>query len=140
MNYKIEFGSWQNLSQYAKGIREQVFIQEQHIPENEEWDDLDFFSVHFIIFDQDQAIATARLLPNNSIGRVAVLQSYRGLGIGIKLMQEIILIARKEQRNFLKLSAQVQAIPFYEKLGFTCEGVGYLDCNIPHIDMMMNLS
>jgi predicted GNAT family N-acyltransferase len=136
---KIEAGDWASLKQHAQKIRELVFIQEQDIPENEEWDDLDSVSLHFIVWDDTTVIATARLLPNNSIGRVAVLKSHRGLGIGFKLMQEIILVARQEQRKFLELSAQVHAISFYEKLGFQCEGHEYLDCGIPHITMKMEM-
>ena len=136
---KIEAGDWASLKQHAQKIRELVFIQEQDIPENEEWDDLDSVSLHFIVWDDTTVIATARLLPNNSIGRVAVLKSHRGLGIGFKLMQEIILVARQEQRKFLELSAQVHAISFYEKLGFQCEGREYLDCGIPHITMKMEM-
>ena len=136
---KIEAGDWASLKQHAQKIRELVFIQEQDIPENEEWDDLDSVSLHFIVWDDTTVIATARLLPNNSIGRVAVLKSHRGLGIGFKLMQEIILVARQEQRKFLELSAQVHAISFYEKLGFQCKGHEYLDCGIPHITMKMEM-
>lgn len=139
MTIKIEHGTWQNLHLAAQDIREKVFIQEQHIPEHEEWDEMDEVSLHFIVWENNHAIATARLLPNNSIGRVAVLKSYRGLGIGFKLMQEMIFVARQEQRIFLQLSAQVHAISFYEKLGFQCEGSEYLDCEIPHISMQMEM-
>lgn len=140
MNIKIQAGSWQDLQQDAKFIRELVFIQEQGIPEHEEWDVQDGKSVHFIVHDNIHAIATARLLPNNSIGRVAVLQDYRGSGIGFKLMQYIIQFAKSEHRDCLILSAQVYAIQFYEKLGFVVDGDEYLDCGISHIDMTMRLT
>lgn len=139
MNIKIESGSWKDLQENAKYIRNVVFIQEQNIAPEDEWDDFDHQSVHFIVTDDMQPIATARLLPNQSIGRVAVLKSYRGTGIGFKLMQQIIEFAKSEKRPFLILSAQVHAIQFYEKLGFKIKGDEYLDCNIPHIDMIMYL-
>ena len=129
--------SWDMLQHDAKLIREQVFIQEQQIAVEDEWDAEDTVSVHFVVYDQDQPIATARLLQNNSVGRVAVLRSHRGVGIGKLLMERIIQQAKYEQRKFLKLSSQVHAIQFYAALDFKVEGEQYLDCGIPHIDMRL---
>ncbi|MGO1158871.1 GNAT family N-acetyltransferase [Acinetobacter lwoffii] len=136
---KIVSGSWKDLATPAKMIREAVFIQEQHIAAEDEWDAEDAVAVHFIVFQQDQAIATARLLSNNSIGRVAVLTTARGLGVGQRLMQAVIDYARAEQRKLVKLSSQVHAIGFYQALGFEAQGYEYLDCGIPHIDMYLKL-
>lgn len=136
-DFKIRNGCWADLETDAKPIREQVFIQEQHISSADEWDAEDAISLHFIAYDQEQAIATARLLKNNSIGRVAVLQAYRGQGVGRKLMQHIIQLAQQQGRSFVKLSSQVHAIAFYASLGFVVEGEEYLDCGIPHIDMRL---
>ena len=136
---KIISGSWKDLATPAKMIREAVFIQEQHIAAEDEWDAEDAVAVHFIVFQQDQAIATARLLSNNSIGRVAVLTTARGLGVGQRLMQAVIDYARAEQRGLVKLSSQVHAIGFYQALGFEAQGDEYLDCGIPHIDMYLKL-
>ncbi|MFD1438790.1 GNAT family N-acetyltransferase [Acinetobacter terrae] len=138
--FTIRTGRWDELQNDAKLIREQVFIHEQQIPVEDEWDAEDAVSVHFVVYDQDQPIATARLLQNNSVGRVAVLKSYRGVGIGKLLMQQIIQQAKHEQREFLKLSSQVHAIQFYASLGFNVEGEEYLDCAIPHIDMRLVLT
>ena len=135
--YHFKYGRWDQLQQDAKLIRTQVFIVEQQIPEAEEWDDHDAISQHFVIYDQDQPIATARLLQNNSVGRVAVLRSHRGVGIGKLLMERIIQQAKYEQRKFLKLSSQVHAIQFYAALDFKVEGEQYLDCGNPHIDMRL---
>lgn len=135
--FTIRTGSWDELKNDAKLIREQVFIQEQQIAVEDEWDAEDAVSVHFVIYDQDQPIATARLLQNNSVGRVAVLKSHRGLGIGKLLMQQITQQAKHQQREFLKLSSQVHAIQFYAGLGFKVEGEQYLDCGIPHIEMRL---
>ena len=137
--FTIRTGSWNELQHDAKLIREQVFIQEQNIPAADEWDTQDAISRHFVVFDQAQPVATARLLQNNSIGRVAVLKAYRRQGIGKLLMLEIIQQAKHEQRKFLKLSSQVHAVQFYAGLGFTVEGVQYLDCGIAHIDMYLKL-
>ncbi|TCB52786.1 GNAT family N-acetyltransferase [Acinetobacter sp. ANC 4779] len=135
--FTLRTGSWDELQNDAKLIREQVFIQEQQIAAEDEWDAEDAVSLHFVIYDQDQPIATARLLQNNSVGRVAVLKSHRGVGIGKLLMQQIIQQAQQEQREFLKLSSQVHAMQFYAALDFKVEGEQYLDCGIPHINMRL---
>ena len=138
--YQVKHGRWDQLQQDAKLIRTQVFICEQGITEADEWDDQDLISQHFVIYDQDQPIATARLLENNSVGRVAVLKAYRGQGLGQMIMLEIISYAQKQRRSVLTLSSQVQAISFYEKLGFTVQGNSYDECGISHIEMTMNLN
>lgn len=135
--FRVQSGHWDKLEQDAKFIRKQVFIIEQNIPEDEEWDDQDMISDHFVVYDQDQPIATARLLQNNSVGRVAVLKAYRGQGIGRMIMLEIIRQAHQQDRKFLQLSSQVHAISFYEKLGFSIQGDAYDECGIPHIKMQL---
>ena len=135
--FTIDSGAWADLAADAKFIREQVFIQEQNIVPEDEWDAQDAIALHFMLYAENQPIATARLLDNNSIGRVAVLKAYRGKGIGKLLMLNIMQQAQKQHREFLKLSAQVYAIPFYAALGFAVQGAEYLDCGIPHVDMYM---
>ncbi|HAK16832.1 GNAT family N-acetyltransferase [Acinetobacter junii] len=135
--FRVQSGHWDKLEQDAKFIRKQVFIIEQNIPEEEEWDDQDMISDHFVVYDQNQPIATARLLQNNSVGRVAVLKAYRGQGIGRMIMLEIIRQAHQQDRKFLHLSSQVHAISFYEKLGFSIQGDAYDECGIPHIKMQL---
>ncbi|WP_039047021.1 GNAT family N-acetyltransferase [Acinetobacter junii] len=135
--FRVQSGHLDKLEQDAKFIRKQVFIIEQNIPEEEEWDDQDMISDHFVVYDQDQPIATARLLQNNSVGRVAVLKAYRGQGIGRMIMLEIIRQAHQQDRKFLQLSSQVHAISFYEKLGFSIQGDAYDECGIPHIKMQL---
>lgn len=135
--FRVQSGYWDKLEQDAKFIRKQVFIIEQNIPEEEEWDDQDMISDHFVVYDQDQPIATVRLLQNNSVGRVAVLKAYRGQGIGRMIMLEIIRQAHQQDRKFLQLSSQVHAISFYEKLGFSIQGDAYDECGIPHIKMQL---
>ncbi|MEN4982894.1 GNAT family N-acetyltransferase [Acinetobacter modestus] len=138
--YRTKQGHWDQLQQDAKLIRTQVFICEQGITEADEWDDQDLISQHFVIYDQDQPIATARLLENNRVGRVAVLKAYRGQGLGQMIMLEIISYAQKQRRSVLTLSSQVHAISFYEKLGFIVQGNSYDECGIPHIEMTMSLN
>ncbi|WP_336141159.1 GNAT family N-acetyltransferase [Acinetobacter sp. 102] len=137
--YQVKQGNWDQLQQDAKLIRTLVFIQEQGIAEVDEWDEQDAISQHFVIYDQDQPIATARLLQNNSVGRVAVLKAYRGQGLGQMIMLEIIAFAKQQGRIFLHLSSQVHAMSFYQQLGFVVQGDEYDECGIPHIEMRMPL-
>lgn len=138
--FHIVSGDWESLKKDAQYVREWVFIQEQQIDAIDEWDEQDSKSLHFVIYDESKPIATARLLENDSIGRVAVLKDYRGQGIGRMLMLEIIQQARLEQRMIVILSSQVHAIAFYQSLGFEVKGSEYLDCGIPHVDMTLMLS
>lgn len=138
--YKVIAGSWTQFEEDAKYIREQVFIQEQGIEPEDEWDDFDSIAMHSIVYDKEQPIATARLLPQHSVGRVAVLMPYRKQGIGKILMQHIIEYARQHKLPYLKLSAQTYVTAFYEALGFKVQGEVYQDCGIPHIDMTLTLS
>lgn len=138
--FNIVSADWVTLKQDAQYIRELVFIQEQQIDAADEWDAQDLRSLHFIMYADLKPIATARLLDDNSIGRVAVLKEYRGQGIGRMLMLEIIQQARLENRKKVTLSSQVHAIAFYQSLGFEVKGSEYLDCGIPHVDMSLMLS
>ncbi len=110
--YKVIAGSWTQFEEAAKYIREQVFIQEQGIEPEDEWDDFDATAVHFMVYNKEQPIATARLLPQHSVGRVAVLMPYRKQGIGKILMQHIIEYARQHKLPYLKLSAQTYVTAF----------------------------
>lgn len=80
------------------------------------------------------------MLPQHSVGRVAVLVAYRKRGIGKILMEHIIDYARQQNLPYLKLSAQTYVTAFYEALGFVVQGEEYLDCSIPHIDMTLELN
>lgn len=137
--FTVVVGDWHSLQQHAQHIRELVFILEQDIAPEDEWDDQDPISTHFVVYDADQPIATARLLSNDHVGRVAVLKEYRSKGIGKLVMQDIIALAKQQQRKELILSSQVHATQFYSGLGFAVQGESYLDCGIPHVDMVMTL-
>lgn len=137
MRIEIVAGTWIELQQDAKGIREQVFIKEQNIAPSDEWDALDAVSTHFVLYQDQQAVATARLLADNSIGRVAVLKAARGQNLGLALMQYVLCYAKQHGRLSVQLSSQVHAMAFYQRLGFMAEGAEYLDCNIPHIRMCL---
>lgn len=145
MTLTIETGRWQALGSHAAPIRRLVFVIEQQVPEEEEWDGMDTHSTHFIAWqdadgDQPSPIGTARLLPDGHIGRVAVLKEQRGLGVGVALMQAAIDAARQQGHAQVVLSAQRHALAFYERLGFVAYGDTFLDAGIPHREMVLCLS
>ena len=123
-------------------IRHLVFIIGQNVPENLEIDGLDRQADHYLIYVNDIAIGTARvrLTTENKakIERVAILPQYQDQGYGSELMRFIIADLRQQgNSNKVILGAQLKAISFYEKLGFTAFGAVFLDAGIEH--RMMNL-
>ncbi|GHE04628.1 acetyltransferase [Defluviimonas sp. 20V17] len=120
-------------------LRRTVFMAEQGISEADEFDDLDGSAVHLLALDAGRAVGTARLLTEGAtakIGRVCVLKDYRGTGLGAALIRAGIEHLRAMGGiGTVKLGAQVHALGFYEKLGFTAYGPVYDDAGIPHRDM-----
>ncbi|PMR75479.1 GNAT family N-acetyltransferase [Billgrantia endophytica] len=137
---EIREGDWTTLGEAASEIRRVVFIEEQSVPIEEEWDGLDPACRHFLALLNGVPIGTARLLPDAHIGRVAVLQEGRGLGIGASLMQAAIDTARRLGHERVELAAQTHALAFYERLGFMACGGEFLDAGIPHRNMHLRLS
>nr|WP_290443924.1 GNAT family N-acetyltransferase [Halomonas sp. Ps84H-12] len=123
----------------ASLIRRIVFIDEQQVPQEEEWDGRDTECLHFLATLNGEPVGTARLLPDGHIGRVAVLSSARGTGIGYQLMEAAIKAAREAGHSHAALSAQLHALAFYERLGFVAHGDVFMDAGIPHREMTLFL-
>ena len=118
-------------------LRMVVFVEEQNVPPEEELDHYDVTATHFVASTSEgEVIGTARLLDKGDgtgkIGRVAVLQSSRGKGIGAAIMKAVEQYAEGAGYRRLVLDAQCYAIPFYEKLGYVAEGEIFLDAGIEH--------
>ena len=114
----------------AFAVRRAVFIEEQGIPEAEEWDDKDLIATHFLVGDAEGPVGTARLYADGDrarIGRVAVLTRGRGSGIGLRLMEAALEQARTGGFAGAVLDAQTYAEPFYQRLGFVAEGEEFDD-------------
>lgn len=120
-------------------IRQAVFIDEQNIDPDLEWDADDHRAVHFLLTHHDVAAGTARLLPDGHIGRVAILGQFRGLGLGQVLMREVMVQAGTLGHRRLLLSAQTYALDFYRRLGYRTEGAEYLEAGIPHQAMVWEI-
>lgn len=132
----LESGDWDSLRGEAAVIRFGVFVIEQEVPEDLELDMLDPLCRHWIARDsRGEAIATARLTADNHVGRMAVVPDYRGKGVGAALLEAIKQHALETGIEELALNAQLQAIPFYEKLGFTASGPVFDDAGIQHRTM-----
>jgi predicted GNAT family N-acyltransferase len=116
-------------------IRREVFIQEQKVPESDEWDDDDALSVHALAHLNREPVGTGRLNPAGKIGRIAVIAGLRGRGIGALILRRLLEAAHDRGIREPYLHAQLQAVPFYEKLGFSIEGDVFDEAGILHVRM-----
>lgn len=123
----------------CRSVRATVFIREQQVPEALEWDAADADAIHLLLSIDAQPVACARVLPDGHIGRMAVLQAWRGQGIGMRLLQAAIAVCRSQGVGQAKLSAQTHAIDFYQRAGFAVVSAPYMDANIAHVDMVLEL-
>lgn len=124
------------------GIRRVVFIEEQGVSLNDEVDGKDPGAIHLLAADGGKAVGTARLLLSGEIGkigRVAVLKSMRGRGIGRDLVLFAVDELRRRGATRATLGAQTHALGFYEALGFTAFGPEFMDAGLPHREMVRDL-
>jgi predicted GNAT family N-acyltransferase len=130
---------WSVDRKILQALREEVFIREQSVPTDMEWDEFDSLSRHVVASVDGIPIGTGRLLPDGHIGRMAVLREWRGNGAGSALLTGLMEIARALGMQRVLLNAQVQALPFYLRHGFQAEGEEFLDAGIPHRRMWRDL-
>lgn len=141
MTFSVYAVNWQGAGAALKEIRRRVFIEEQDVPESLEWDELDGNAIHVLACDgKGRPIGCGRLLPEGRIGRMAVLPEWRSKGVGRAILQTLLEIACEHSIAEVRLSAQVTAIPFYEKAGFKLYSEVYMDAGIPHRDMYLKLT
>ena len=130
---------WRADRRELERIRRIVFIDEQRSPEPDEWDGEDAGSVHVLVRLNRDPVGTGRLNAAGKIGRIAVLAGQRGLGIGTLILRRLLEEARRLGIREPYLHAQVQAVPFYEKLGFERKGGEFDEAGIPHVRMSLVL-
>ncbi|MBL8309833.1 MAG: GNAT family N-acetyltransferase [Burkholderiales bacterium] len=133
--FRVKTATWPDDHATLKAIRFEVFVDEQGVPAELEVDSNDPLSIHAIAWINGEAAACGRLLPDGHVGRMAVLQRWRGKGAGAAVLRHLIERARQRGDREVVLSAQTHAIGFYEKFGFIAEGEIYPDCDIPHREM-----
>lgn len=137
---QVKTGSWAELGADAGRIRTSVFVEEQRIPADLEWDEADATAVHAVAYNRlGQPVATGRLLPAEDgtakIGRMAVHQVLRGFGVGEQVLRALAAVAERRGDRAILLHAQRTAIAFYARLGFVPQGGPFEEAAIPHQTM-----
>jgi YbgC/YbaW family acyl-CoA thioester hydrolase len=141
---ETRLGTWQELGDAARTIRGAVFVDEQRIPLELEWDDADAQAVHVVAFNRfGAALATGRLLVEAPgvarIGRMAVSQTVRGSGVGRAMLEALTGAARARGDREIVLHAQVTAQPFYARAGYVVSGPVFDEAGIAHVEMKKRL-
>lgn len=132
--------NWSAQREELVAIRRAVFIDEQGVPEADEWDGRDENSYHVLALTSDGTpIGTGRLLLEGRIGRMAVLKEYRGRGVGGAILELLLEIARKQGLGTVILHAQTHALAFYARYGFAPYGRVFTEAGIPHRAMRAKL-
>jgi len=135
---EVEWGSAREL---LRAVRRAVFVEEQHVPEELEWDDEDARSRHVVAVASDGSpVGTGRLLRDGHIGRMAVLKPWRGRGVGSAMMESLVRLARQAGHDALVLHAQTHAAGFYGRHGFVAQGEEFMEAGIPHVLMVRKLA
>jgi len=135
-DFSIQPANWKNDQSKLKAIRHAVFIIEQTIPKELEWDRQDIDALHLLAINNDaEPIGTVRLLRTGQIGRMAVLKKYRGKGVGKLLMEAVLKLARQNRISSVFLHAQSSAITFYGAFDFIVTSKEYEEAGIPHVNM-----
>ncbi len=140
-NFFIEPANFETDFEDLRRVRNAVFVDEQRIPPEIEFDEHDRHCHHQLARNlQGEPIGTGRLSPEGKIGRLAVLSEWRGQGVGKSLLRAIIEQARGRGLTTVSANAQVSAQAFYEKFAFTAEGEEFLEAGIPHRTMRLTLA
>ncbi len=142
--YQIKTGSWAELGADAAQVRTEVFVMEQKIPLEMEWDEADQTALHAVAYNLlGQTIGTARLLDETphtaKVGRMAVKRVLRGSNIGRDLLRTLLASAKQRGQLEVMLHAQRSAEGFYSRAGFLARGEPFDEVGIPHIEMFSTL-
>lgn len=136
----VRCGAWDELGVDAARVRTEVFVLEQGIPKEMEWDEADATALHAVAYDsQGQAVATGRLLQHapgvGRIGRMATERALRGTGLGRSIVLALAGASARRGDRALILHAQRSAEGFYQRLGFSIHGEPFEEAGIAHIEM-----
>jgi predicted GNAT family N-acyltransferase len=138
--FHIIHADWQRDREALRRVRDTVFVREQNVPPDLEWDGLDAACDHVLALDTEgRAIGTGRLTPEHAIGRMAVLLTWRGRGVGAAMLNALIARAQAHRWRHVQLHAQVPAIGFYQRFGFQCHGEEFIEAGIRHRHMTRHL-
>lgn len=138
--FTVRLGDWGSLQHDAQFVRKAVFVEEQGIPAELEWDANDVNCLHAVAYSTTgEPVGTGRLLPDGHVGRMAVLASVRGNGVGAEILRKLMAQAKNRGDGIVMLNAQQSAEAFYQKEGFVRVGEIFEEAGIPHIAMQRNL-
>lgn len=132
---KVRVADWESDSDKLKSVRLAVFVEEQGVPYELDFDELDANAWHFLAFVKEIPVGTSRLLSTGQIGRMAVLPSYRRQGIGKNLLTCTLNLAQSLGMSKVHLHAQVSAIDFYLDNDFVIYGEEFEEAGIRHRKM-----
>ena len=140
----IKVGSWAELGQDAARVRTEVFVQEQRIPAEMEWDEADRSALHAVAYNRlGQPLATGRLLQQArgiaQVGRMAVHRALRGSQLGRRVLQALTDSALERVDREVRLHAQRSAAGFYARAGYAVRGNPFDEVGIAHVEMFMSL-
>lgn len=136
--FAVRRADWSRDCEALRAIRECVFVREQSVPVELEWDGEDQGAIHLLAVDaKGLAIGTARLLPSGQIGRMAVLPEWRRRGVGSALLEAALAVASEPGRPAPFLNAQTAVLAFYRRHGFVTEGGEFMEAGIPHRRMVL---
>lgn len=139
--FHIEQTSWDKDRKNLIELRTRVFINEQLVPPDLEWDGYDSDCWHVLAKSENgQCIGTARMLYDGHIGRMAVLTEFRKHGVGSAMLSELHKIAKIQGIDCVFLHAQTSAIDFYKKHGYSIKSEEFMDAGIPHVTMEKKLN
>jgi predicted GNAT family N-acyltransferase len=140
LRFTVKPANWATDAAILCAIRLKVFVEEQHVPLELEWDGEDEHCEHALVHVPDHMpVGTGRFLPDGRIGRLAVLRDWRRQGAGSALLEYFLQLARKKGFATVKLHAQTHATGFYARHGFEAHGEEFLDAGIPHVEMSCTL-
>jgi predicted GNAT family N-acyltransferase len=120
-------------------VRREVFIKEQNVPEEEEFDEADLKSHHTVVYTDGRPVATGRLLKAGEswlIGRISVLKEFRGKHLGKLIVENLLKRAAETEEADVHIHAQTHSVSFYKKFGFVAYGEAFLEAGIEHISMV----
>ena len=139
---ELSITSWAEAQSLVNPLRYEVFVIEQKVPEDMEWDEFDEIAWHAIVTADNQTIGTGRLIMHDriaKIGRMAVQSSRRNQGIGKSILNALIQTAKEKGAQECILHAQTHAIAFYAKEDFEPHGPIFDEAGIPHVEMRLIL-
>lgn len=146
-DFVIRRATWAQNQLRLRAVRQAVFVIEQGVPEALEWPEagegetLEANCAHWLAEDaQGASIGTARLSPAGQLGRMAVIQPWRGRGVGHALLMAVIAEAKSTGFKRVYLHAQTHAVAFYTRAGFSVSGQAFFEAGLPHRHMALALT